>query len=69
MAEARKGVNAGAMTVEIRAQPADATLSTIVRRGGLYPEASHASFQQINYLMVYHILHSFFAQPEPVYRG
>jgi len=30
---------------------------------------SHASFQQINYLMVYHILHSFFAQPEPVYRG
>jgi len=30
---------------------------------------SHASFQQINYLMVYHILHSFFAQPEPVYRS
>jgi pimeloyl-ACP methyl ester carboxylesterase len=30
---------------------------------------SHASFQQINYLMVYEILHSFFAQPEPVYRG
>ena len=30
---------------------------------------SHASFQQKNYLMVYHILHSFFAQPEPVYRG
>ena len=30
---------------------------------------SHASFQQINYLMVYHILHSFFIQPEPVYRG
>ena len=30
---------------------------------------AHASFQQINYLMVYHILHSFFAQPEPVYRG
>ena len=30
---------------------------------------SHASFQQINYLMVYHILHSFFAQPEPEYRG
>ncbi len=30
---------------------------------------SHASFQQINYLMVYHILHSFFAQPEPIYRG
>ena len=30
---------------------------------------SHASFQQINYLMVYHILHSFFTQPEPIYRG
>ena len=30
---------------------------------------SHASFQQINYEMVYHILLSFFAQPEPVYRG
>jgi pimeloyl-ACP methyl ester carboxylesterase len=29
---------------------------------------SHASFQQKNYLMVYHILHSFFSQPEPVYR-
>jgi pimeloyl-ACP methyl ester carboxylesterase len=30
---------------------------------------SHASFQQKNYLMVYHILHGFFTQPEPVYRG
>lgn len=30
---------------------------------------SHASFHQINYLTVYHILHSFFVQPEPVYRG
>ncbi|MDQ5849218.1 MAG: lysophospholipase [Pseudomonadota bacterium] len=30
---------------------------------------SHASFQQKNYLNVYHILHSFFSQPEPVYRG
>jgi pimeloyl-ACP methyl ester carboxylesterase len=30
---------------------------------------SHASFQQINYLMVYHILHSFFSQSEPIYRG
>ena len=33
------------------------------------PGISHASFQQKNYLMVYHILHSFFSQPEPVYRG
>jgi pimeloyl-ACP methyl ester carboxylesterase len=30
---------------------------------------SHASFHQINYLTVYHILHSFFTQPEPIYRG
>ena len=30
---------------------------------------SHASFQQINYMMVYHILHSFFSQPEPIYRS
>ncbi len=30
---------------------------------------SHASFQQINFKMAYHILHSFFTQPEPIYRG
>ena len=30
---------------------------------------SHASFQQKNYLRVYHLLHGFFTQPEPVYRG
>ena len=30
---------------------------------------SHASFQQKNYQMVYHILHSFFTQPAPVYRA
>jgi pimeloyl-ACP methyl ester carboxylesterase len=30
---------------------------------------SHASFQQINYRMVYHILHSWFTQPDPLYRG
>jgi pimeloyl-ACP methyl ester carboxylesterase len=28
---------------------------------------SHASFQQKNYRTVYHILHSFFTQPEPAY--
>ncbi len=33
------------------------------------PGISHASFQQKNYLMVYHILHAFFTQPEPVYCG
>ena len=33
------------------------------------PGISHASFQQKNYLMVYHILYSYFSQPEPLYRG
>ncbi|MEX0841515.1 MAG: alpha/beta fold hydrolase [Xanthobacteraceae bacterium] len=33
------------------------------------PGISHASFQQKNYMLVYHILWSFFAQPEPIYRG
>jgi pimeloyl-ACP methyl ester carboxylesterase len=30
---------------------------------------SHASFQQKNYQTVYHLLHAFFTQPQPVYRG
>jgi pimeloyl-ACP methyl ester carboxylesterase len=30
---------------------------------------SHASFQQKNYMTVYHLLHGFFTQPQPVYRG
>jgi pimeloyl-ACP methyl ester carboxylesterase len=30
---------------------------------------SHASFQQKNYRMVYHILHAFFSQPAPAYRA
>jgi pimeloyl-ACP methyl ester carboxylesterase len=30
---------------------------------------SHASFQQKNYLAVYHILHAYFTQPKPVYVG
>ena len=30
---------------------------------------SHASFQQKNYLSVYHILHAYFTQPSPVYVG
>jgi len=33
------------------------------------PGISHASFHQINYMLVYHILYSFFTQPEPIYRG
>jgi len=30
---------------------------------------SHASFQQKNYLTAYHVLHSFFSTPDPVYRA
>jgi len=30
---------------------------------------SHASFQQKNYMGVYHILHAYFTLPEPAYRG
>jgi len=33
------------------------------------PGISHASFQQKNFALVYHILWSFFVQPAPVYRG
>jgi pimeloyl-ACP methyl ester carboxylesterase len=33
------------------------------------PGIAHASFQQKNYRLVYHILFSFFSQPKPVYRG
>ncbi len=35
----------------------------------MMPGISHASFQQKNYMLVYHILHAFFSQPNPVYRG
>ena len=33
------------------------------------PGIAHASFHQKNYQLVYHILLSFFTQPEPIYRG
>ena len=33
------------------------------------PGISHASFQQKNYLMVYHLLHAWFTRPDPVYAG
>jgi pimeloyl-ACP methyl ester carboxylesterase len=32
------------------------------------PGIAHASFQQKNYKLAYHVLESFFTQPEPVYR-
>src|SRR6516164_1183361 len=36
---------------------------------GVMPGISHASFQQKNYALVYHILWSFFTQPAPIYSG
>jgi pimeloyl-ACP methyl ester carboxylesterase len=33
------------------------------------PGISHASFQQKNYQIIFHILLGFFSQPEPIYRG
>ena len=33
------------------------------------PGIAHASIQQKNYAIFYHILLSLFTQPEPVYRG
>jgi pimeloyl-ACP methyl ester carboxylesterase len=33
------------------------------------PGISHASFQQKNYMLVYHILLSFFSQPAPIYQA
>jgi pimeloyl-ACP methyl ester carboxylesterase len=33
------------------------------------PGIAHASFQQKNYMIAYHILLGFFTQPEPIYRG
>jgi len=33
------------------------------------PGIAHASFQQKNYEIPYHILHAFFSQPPPIYRG
>jgi pimeloyl-ACP methyl ester carboxylesterase len=35
----------------------------------MMPGIAHASFHQKNYAICYHILESFFSQPEPVYRG
>jgi pimeloyl-ACP methyl ester carboxylesterase len=35
----------------------------------MMPGISHASFQQKNYRLVYHILQGFFSQPAPLYKG
>jgi pimeloyl-ACP methyl ester carboxylesterase len=46
-----------------------AKLANPDKQFAVMPGISHASFQQKNYMIVYHILASWFAQPEPVYRG
>lgn len=33
------------------------------------PGIAHASFQEKNYLIAYHVLHAFFTRPDPVYRA
>ncbi len=45
-----------------------AALPNMDKQFVVMPGISHASFQQKNYLMVYHILHAYFTQPAPVYR-
>lgn len=44
-------------------------LPTTSKQFSIMEGISHASFQQKNYLMVYAILHGFFAMPEPSYKG
>jgi pimeloyl-ACP methyl ester carboxylesterase len=44
-------------------------LPTTSKQFSIMQGISHASFQQKNYLMVYAILHGFFAMPEPTYKG
>jgi pimeloyl-ACP methyl ester carboxylesterase len=46
-----------------------ALLPNADKQFAVMPGISHASFQQKNYRLVYHLLESFFTQPEPVYRG
>jgi hypothetical protein len=43
------------------------TQPTIVGRE--HPGIAHASFHQKNFRIVYHLLHGFFSQSAPVYRG
>ena len=44
-------------------------LSNPDKQFAVMPGIAHASLQQKNCAIVYHILLSFFTQPEPVYRG
>lgn len=45
-----------------------ARLPNADKQFAVMPGIAHASFQQKNHMLVYHILQSFFAQPDPVYR-
>lgn len=42
-------------------------LPNMDKQFAIMPGISHASFQQKNYMIAYHILHAFFTLPEPVY--
>jgi len=42
-------------------------LPNMDKQFSIMPGISHASFQQKNYLLAYHVLHSFFTQPAPAY--
>ena len=44
-------------------------LPNLDKQFAVMPGIAHASLQQKNYRLVYHILHSFLSQPAPVYRG
>ncbi|MFN2461788.1 MAG: alpha/beta hydrolase [Candidatus Velthaea sp.] len=46
-----------------------ALLPNADKQFAVMPGISHASFQQKNYRLVYHILESFYTIPAPVYRG
>jgi pimeloyl-ACP methyl ester carboxylesterase len=39
------------------------------KRFAVMPGVAHASFHQKNHQIAYHLLHGFFSQPDPVYRG
>jgi pimeloyl-ACP methyl ester carboxylesterase len=43
------------------------TLPNMDKQFAIMPGISHASFQQKNYMIAYHILHAFFTLPKPVY--
>ena len=45
-----------------------AALPNADKQFAVMPGLAHSSFQQKNFMIVYHILHSFFTQPEPIYR-